>query len=86
MTFRVFWTPFAEGRFDEILAIANDRAVLAEAAREIDRRFIVAPKKVGESRDGDMRVGFVDPLGVQFEVMQDVKTVIVHDVWRTDRK
>ena len=33
-----------------------------------------------------MRVGFVFPLGVQFEVMDDVRTVIVHDVWRIDRK
>jgi hypothetical protein len=30
-------------------------------------------------------VGFVHPLGVQFEVMDDVQTVIVHDVWRIDR-
>jgi hypothetical protein len=33
-----------------------------------------------------MRIGFVEPPGIQFEVMDDVRTVIVHDVWRIDRK
>ncbi len=33
-----------------------------------------------------VRVGFVRPLGVQFEVLDDVRTVIVYDVWRIDER
>jgi hypothetical protein len=44
------------------------------------------PTAFGESRYDTIRVGFAYPLGVQFEVMDDVRTAIVHDVWRIDRK
>ena len=42
--------------------------------------------RFGESRYDAVRVGFVLPLGVQFEVFDDVRTVIVYDVWRIDVK
>jgi hypothetical protein len=47
---------------------------------------VTIPNKFGESRYDTVRIGFVSPLGVQFEVMQDVRTVVVYDVWRIDRK
>ena len=56
------------------------------AAKEIDRHLLTNPHDFGESRYGVMRIGLVWPLGVQFEVMDDVRTVIVHDIWRIDRK
>ena len=62
------------------------RELLATAAREIDQFPMTEPKKFGESRFDTVRVGFVRPLGVQFEVTDDVATVIVYDVWRFDRK
>jgi hypothetical protein len=86
MTFRVFWSPHAEQRFEKLLATAEDRATIVVAARDIDARLVADPVAFGESRYDTVRVGFMLPLGVQFEVIEDVRTVIVYDVWRVDRK
>ena len=86
MTYRVFWSPTAEARFERIVSGAIDRESLAAAAKLIDKALAENPLAFGESRYDNVRVGFVLPLGVQFEVQPDVRTVIVFDVWRIDRK
>jgi hypothetical protein len=86
MQYRVFWAPYAEVKLEELIKTSTDAIVLAAAAREVDQNLMAAPKQFGESRYEAMRVGFGYPLGVQFEVMDDVRTVIVHDTWRIDRK
>lgn len=86
MQYRVLWTPEAEEKLERLLKIASDPSGVAAAAREIDQHLTAAPNEFGESRYDAMRVGYVFPLGVQFEVMEDVRTVIVHDVWRIDRR
>lgn len=86
MQHRVLWAPDAEEKLEQILKRAADPGILAAAAREIDQQLIATPTVFGESRYDTVRIGFVFPLGVQFEVMDDVRTVIVHDVWRVDRR
>lgn len=86
MTYRVFWAPHAEEHLENIVRNAADSAILAAAAREIDQHLISDPLHFGESLYDTVRVGFVRPLGVQFEAMDDVRTVIVYDVWQIDRK
>lgn len=86
MTYRVFWAPVAEKWLEAKLTESQDAAVLAEAAKEIDQRLLTLPNDFGESRYDTVRVGFAWPLGVQFEVFDDVRTVVVYDVWRIDRK
>jgi hypothetical protein len=86
MQFRVLWAPDAEAAFQRLVDASSDPKSLAAAARQIDERLLAAPKSFGESRHDAVRVGFVYPLGVDFEVMDDVRTVIVHYVWRIDRK
>jgi hypothetical protein len=83
--YRVFWSPEAEAALEAILTAATEPALLAAAARTLDRRLAVSGPKFGESRHETMRVGFVLPLGIQFEIMEDVNTIIVHDLWRIDR-
>jgi hypothetical protein len=85
MQYRVLWAPSAEEKLEQLLAIAADASLLATSAREIDQLLMNAAADFGESRFDSMRVGFVYPLGVQFEVITDIRTVIVHDVWRIDR-
>ena len=77
MRYRVLWSPYAESHLEQLLQESPDAETLAAAAREIDRQFLTAPKSFGESRYDSVRVGFVRPLGVQFEVMDDVRTVVV---------
>ena len=86
MTFRVFWSPHAEERLEQMLRDASEPASLAAVAREIDQCLAADPKAFGESRYDTVRVGFVRPLGVLYEVIDDVRTVIVYDAWRIDRK
>lgn len=86
MQYRVLWAPFAEDELERLLKNSPDADVLAAAAREIDRHLFVAAAEFGESRYDTMRVGFAYPLGVQFEVMEDVRTAIVHNIWRIDTK
>jgi hypothetical protein len=86
MSFRVFWSPHAEERLEKILRAAQDPFPLTFAARQIDKYLATILADFGESRYDTVRVGFVPPLGVQFEVMDDVHSVVVYDVWRIDRK
>ncbi len=83
MQYRVLWSPDAEAIIESLVLESEPLAfVIADTVREIDVRLFESPHAFGESRSESLRVGFVYPLGVQFEVMDDVKTVIVHDVWR----
>jgi hypothetical protein len=86
MTYRVLWTPHAEERLTATVSTASAPEVIAAAAREIDRQLATKPWRFGESRYDDVRIGFVRPLGIQFEIFDDVRTVIVYDVWRIDVK
>ena len=85
MTYRVLWTPHAESQFERIVHAAKDQELVASAAREIDQSLAVDPTDYGESRYENVRIGFAHPLGVQFEILDDVHTVIVFEVWRTAR-
>jgi len=85
MKYRVLWSPFSEQRLEQILQNALDPFAIAAAARQIDRILLVAPVAFGESRYDTVRIGFVRPLGIHFEVMEDVRTVVVYDVWQIDR-
>lgn len=86
MAYRVLWAPEAEKKLERILAASPDAQALADAARTIDAQLLSAPYEFGESRYEQIRIGFILPFGVQFEVMDDVQTVVVHDLWRIDRK
>jgi plasmid stabilization system protein ParE len=85
VSYRVFWAPHAEQQLDAIL---RDQAVqrrVAAAARHIDLSLAKNPANFGESKHDTVRIAFELPLGVHFEVLEDVRTVIVYHVWRTDR-
>lgn len=86
MSHRVFWSPNVEQRLEEILQDRVAQTQNAAAAKEIDQHLSHNPIGFGESRYDAVRVGFVLPLGVQYEVLKDVRTVIVYDVWRIDMR
>lgn len=84
--FRVFWTPDAEQSLEAILATSTEPRLIVAAARQMDQLLVNAGSEFGESRYESMRIGFVFPLGIQFEVLEDVGTVIVHDAWQINHK
>jgi plasmid stabilization system protein ParE len=86
MKYRVLWTPNADEQFDAILQAAVDRVPLAAAARVIDRWLATDPAELGESREYGVRIAFNYPLAVEFEVLEDVKTVVVYEVGAPTRE
>jgi hypothetical protein len=81
MKYRVFWEPHAESQLERILSERTNQTRIVAAARAIDRHLINAPLEFGESRYDTVRIGFERPLGVLYEVLDDVRTVIVYEVW-----
>jgi hypothetical protein len=80
MPYRVFWSPDAERLFKTLHAASSESDDLAKAARSIDAQLYSNPYDFGESRHENVRIGFERPLVVQYEVLEDVQTVIVFDV------
>lgn len=85
MPYRVFWSPDAEQRYKSLLAVSGEAAALVEAARQIDQQLHLNPNDLGESRHENIRIGFLGPLALEFEVLEDVTTVIVFNIWNTKR-
>jgi plasmid stabilization system protein ParE len=81
MSYRVFWEPHAELQLEKILGATADQAKIVAAARTIDRQLATAPLEFGESRFDTVRITFERPLGVLYDVLADVETVIVYEVW-----
>jgi hypothetical protein len=60
---------------------APDRNAVTAASRAIDVRLGHDPLSQGEAREGNLRILFVPPLAVLFEVELDDCRVTVLDVW-----
>jgi hypothetical protein len=86
MKYTVLWTPAAEERLANIWMSAPNRKAVLDATNEIDLQLKSNPLAYGESRTANSRVGFVYPLGIDFEVIVDDRIVFVWAVWRIDHK
>ena len=86
MSYRVFWTPHAEAQFERTVRQSRNPSVMVAAARRIDAELATKPLDFGESRYESVRIGFVLPLAVHYEILEDVRTVIVYDVRFMRRK
>ncbi len=82
MRYVVYWLPSAQEELTRLWLEPTTRRKITEATDEIDRLLGTAPAQLGESRDGDLRVMFVDPLGVSFIVDEEQGAVVVVEMWR----
>jgi hypothetical protein len=80
MNYTVLWLPAAENSLAAIWADAADRS--AAAADTIDALLRQDPHSRGESREGNRRVLFVRPLGVDYRVLEEDRVARVISVWR----
>ena len=75
------YTVLCSGPAEEQLAAAflasGDRRAVTSAMRAIDEILRGAPLAFGESRDGELRVGFEPPLAVWFTVTESDRTVVI---------
>lgn len=85
MTYTVLWTPAAERDLAELWLSAEDRNAITSAAATIDALLRQDAHLVGESREGTLRITFVAPLGIDFEVLQDDRLVYVLAAWSISR-
>lgn len=79
----VFWMPHADEKVQQLLSESEDPATTILVVREIENWLKWNPQEFGESRYDNVRVAFMAPLGVQFEILEDPPTIIVMNVWRT---
>lgn len=78
----VFWVPEADEKLQSLIRTADKPSELIRVVREIDFWLARDPLDFGESRFDTVRIGFVRPLAVLFDVLDDSPTVIELDIWQ----
>jgi len=68
MNFKVLWRPSALNALADIWTNASDKNAVTRASNTLDRRLATNPLDLGESRDGNERIGFEPPLQILFRV------------------
>lgn len=82
MTYRVEWTTEAENDLATLWNAATDRAAITTASAWLDRHLVSDPLRFGEPWVSSVhRIAVRDPIGIEFEVIEDDKLVIVHGVF-----
>jgi hypothetical protein len=82
VNYTVIWKPAAHAELTELWLEASNRSDLTSAANKIDQLLKRDPHSQGESRSGSIRVMFVDPVGVFFDIREQDRIVAVLSVWR----
>lgn len=82
MKYEVRWGPAAENELASLWLDSDDRQTITDAAMQIDELLAAFPQDRGESRFGDIRILFVSPLGVLFQVDEQNRRVQVIAVWQ----
>jgi hypothetical protein len=78
MKYQILWDSTAEDELTAIWLAAADRTAVTRASAWLDLRLAIHPLELGESRASSVqRVAFHPPLGIEFEVIEDDKRVIV---------
>lgn len=86
MKYRVAWTASAQEHLASIWLASRERSPVTSAAARIDDDLREDPHTKGESRSGSVRILINRPLGVQYEVIEEDRTVYVLSVWTTERR
>jgi hypothetical protein len=81
MQWTVIYRPDASDELAAIWLDSDDRQAVTTAADSIDKQLGSNPLDAGESRDGNSRVLWQDPLVVFFDVIPDDSSVMVWGVY-----
>jgi hypothetical protein len=82
MSYRVDWTEEAENDLAALWIAAPDRNAVTRASHWLDRRLLRAPLNFGEPWASSVhRIATRNPSGIEFEVIEDDKRVLVHGVF-----
>jgi hypothetical protein len=83
--YTVVWTTAGEQDLAALWLTAPDRAAVSSAANTIDALLANDPDQRGESRYDTVRILFVPPLGVDFDVQEPDRIVYVLSAWLLNR-
>ena len=81
MKYTVLWKPAAEQRLATLWNNAENRNSISDAANTIDRLLQRDAAEIGESRQENIRILLIPPLGVLFRVEELDRLVNVLAVW-----
>ena len=81
MKFTVLWVPSAERQLAQLWLDAEDRSSVRDAADRLDAALGERADSLGESRSPNVRIAFAPPLAIEFEVLEQDRTVYVLAVW-----
>lgn len=82
MKYEVVWTPPAEQDLATVWNAATDRGSVTVAAHWLDQHLERDPLRLGQPWASSVhRIAVHDPIGVEFEVIEDDKRVLVHGVF-----
>jgi hypothetical protein len=82
MNYTVVWVPPAEEELATIWLAAADQAAVTAAVYRLEQRLSRDPLHAGEARWSSVQRVVTDlPLGIDFEVIEDDKRVLVQSVW-----
>ncbi len=82
MKYEVLWDARAEADLAAVWLAATDRQAVTGAATWFDEQLARSPLQIGESRASSVhRLAFYSPLGIEFEVIEDDKRVVVQAVF-----
>jgi hypothetical protein len=81
-SYSVEWTPEAENDLAALWNAASDRTAITAASNWLDAHLARDPLNFGEPWTSSVhRIAVRDPIGIEFEVIEDDKRVIVHGVF-----
>jgi hypothetical protein len=83
MAYRVVWHPRARNDLAQLWLAGRDRYRINDAAERLDEELEREPRSLGESRDGDERIVFIEPIACQFRVDPLNNVVYVEAIWRS---
>lgn len=83
MKYTVIWTTKARDELAEIWLQALDRADVTFAADRIEKALKRMPNQIGESLFDTVRSYEIDPLAVEYEVIDEDRIVNVLSIWRS---
>lgn len=86
MRYRIAWTASAQGHLARVWLASEDRQAVTSAAAMLDAELRDDPETKGESRRPGVRILICRPMAIEYEVIEDDRTVYVLSAWTTERR
>jgi hypothetical protein len=82
MNFAIDWTADALNELAAVWNVAADQAAVTQASHRLELALARHPFAIGVDRDSSVNRTAVDlPLGIDYEIIEDDKTVRIIRVW-----